>query len=97
MKVRGEEFMIEVKIDEDEVKKLYMDELKKHIEKFDTDLVFWDTKELEKRTCMCMNTIQKEFFYDPRFPKRKVGNKWYYPAEKTKEFLLKWITEKENK
>lgn len=44
-----------------------------------------------RRTCMSWNTIQKEFFFDPYFPKRRVGGKWYFPAKKTKEFLLDWI------
>ncbi|PYH25555.1 hypothetical protein US8_03835 [Bacillus altitudinis] len=35
--------------------------------------------------------MQKEFFFDEDFPKRKIGNKWYYPVAQTKEFLLKWI------
>ncbi|MCE4051881.1 group-specific protein [Bacillus sp. Au-Bac7] len=86
--------MLEVKLDDKEVRKLFLEELKKHIDKVDSELVFWDTKELEKRTCMCMNTIQKEFFYDSRFPKRKVGNKWYYPAKQTRGFLEIWIMEK---
>jgi len=85
--------MLEVKLDDKEVRKLYLEELKKHIDKVDSELVFWDTKELCRRTCMSLSSIQKEFFYDPRFPKRKVGGKWYYPAEKTKEFLLIWLDE----
>lgn len=87
--------MISVSVDKTEIKKLYLEELKLHIKTIDAELVFWDTKELERRTCMCINTIQKEFFYDPRFPKRKVGNKWYYPAQKTKQFLENWILEQE--
>ncbi|MFE4428830.1 group-specific protein [Peribacillus butanolivorans] len=85
--------MIEVNIDEKEVRKLFLEELKEHIKKVDAELLFWDTKELTKRTSMSLSTVQKEFFYDPRFPKRKVGGKWYFPAEKTKEFLLSWLDE----
>ncbi|HZH60491.1 MAG TPA: group-specific protein [Metabacillus sp.] len=83
--------MIQFNFDEKEVRKLYLEELKKKMEQIDKELVFWDTKELERRTCMCMNTIQKEFFYEPEFPKRKIGIKWYYPAQQTREFLEKWI------
>jgi hypothetical protein len=87
--------MINVKIDENEIRKLFLEELREHVKKVDAELLFWDTKELVKRTCMCMNTMQKEFFYDPRFPKKKIGRKWYFPAQKTKEFLLEWIEEQE--
>ena len=85
--------MITVSVDENEVRRMYMEELKDHIKKIDAELVFWDTKELTKRTCMSLSSVQKTFFYDPRFPKYKVGGKWYFPAGKTKEFLLKWLEE----
>lgn len=58
------------------------------LKEIDSELVFWDTKELMRRTCMCWNTIQKEFFFDKHFPKRKIGSKWYFPASETKQFLL---------
>ena len=85
--------MLNIQVDENEVRKLYLEELKEHIRKVDAELLFWDTKELTKRTCMSLSTVQKEFFYDPRFPKRKVGGKWYFPVDKTKEFLLMWLDE----
>ena len=85
--------MITVSVDEAEVRKLYLEELKEHVKKIDAELVFWDTKDLTIKTRMRMNTIQKTFFYDPRFLKFKVGSKWYFPAEKTKKFLLMWLEE----
>lgn len=85
--------MITLSVDENEVRKMYMEELKEHIKKVDAELVFWDTNELKRRTSMSWNTIQERFFFDPRFPKYKVCRKWYFPAEKTKEFLLMWLEE----
>ena len=57
--------------------------------------LFWDTKELMRNTRLPWNTILKDFFYDKDFPKRKLGRKWLFPAEKTKKFLLGWL-EKQN-
>mgnify|MGYP001363491951 CR=1 FL=1 len=85
--------MIQVQIDEQEVRKMYLQKLEEKVSEIDAELVFWDAKELMKRTCMSWNTIQKEFFFDKRFPKRKVGNKWYFPARQVKEFLLIWLSE----
>jgi len=85
--------MITVSVDEDEVRRIYREELKKHIKDIDAELDIWDTKELTKRTCMSLSSVQKSFFYDTRFPKYKVGGKWYFPAGKTKEFLLMWLEE----
>ncbi|MFS0672035.1 group-specific protein [Ornithinibacillus sp. 179-J 7C1 HS] len=86
--------MIEIKLDEREVKKIYAEQLEEHFNKLDNEMLFWDSKTLEEKTNLCMNTIKKEFFYDPNFPKHKIGNKWYYPAAKTKQFLLDWIEKK---
>lgn len=86
---------IDIDVDHEEIKALYLEKLDNAIKQVEVETLFWDTKELERQTHMCMNTIQKEFFYDPNFPKKKVGNKWYYPAQKTREFLIEWI-EKNN-
>ncbi|WP_429373779.1 group-specific protein [Paenibacillus sp. DS2015] len=63
------------------------------IKEVDAEYVFWDSKELMKRTCMSWNTIQNTFFFDPRFIKHKVGTKWYFPVRETREFLEKWLRE----
>lgn len=84
---------IDIKVDEKEVRRLYLEEIEKHLKKVSTELTFWDTKELKRRTCMSWNTITSTFFYDPRFPKYKVGGKWLFPAKKTEEFLVMWLEE----
>jgi hypothetical protein len=63
--------MIEINIDEKEVRKLYLEKLEEHLNKIDKEMVYWNTCELERQTNMCINTMKKEFFYDERFPKRK--------------------------
>lgn len=86
--------MLNIQIDEKEALKLYMEKIEEKIKDFDADLVFWDSKELCRRTCMSWNFIQEQFFFDPRFPKKKVKSKWIYPAKETREFLLAWLKEK---
>ncbi|GEL75789.1 group-specific protein [Tenuibacillus multivorans] len=85
--------MLEIKIDEEEIKELYKEEVDKHLKKLDNEMLFWDTATLCKMTNLSINTIKDLFFYDPDFPKKKIGNKWIYPAKETKEFLLEWIKE----
>lgn len=85
--------MLTVKIDENEVRELYLEKLEEKMREVEAEMVFWDTNELKRRTCLSWNTIQDKFFYDPRFPKFKVGGKWMFPAKETKEFLLQWIHE----
>lgn len=86
--------MLNIQIDEQEVRQMLLEKLEEKLKEVDSELVFWDSKELMRRTCMSWNTIQKEFFFDPRFPKFKVGGKWYFPAEEAKKFLLEWLRER---
>jgi hypothetical protein len=86
--------MLQIQIDENEVREEVRRRIAEQIQKVEAEKVFWDAKELQKRTCMCWNTIQKEFFHDPRFPKAKIGSKWYFPAEQAREFLIRWLQER---
>jgi len=86
--------MLTVQINESEVKQLVRERITELVKEIDAEYVFWDAKELMKRTCMSWNFIQQQFFFDPRFPKFKVGNKWYFPARETREFLLRWLAER---
>lgn len=85
--------MLNVQIDHEEVRQLYLEKLEEKIKEMDTELVFWDTAELKRRTCMSWNFIQDQFFFDQRFPKHKVGGKWYFPARETRAFLETWLHE----
>jgi hypothetical protein len=85
--------LFEIVVDEKEVKDIVKEQISKKLDGMDLDLVFWDRKELMRRSCLSWNSIQKYFFSDPRFPKHKIGYKWYFPAEETKIFLLMWLGE----
>jgi hypothetical protein len=85
--------VINVHIDEQEIRELCLEKIENLLKDVNKDLVFWDRKELMRRTCISWNTIQEKFFYDPRFPKHKIGSKWYFPAEATKDFLITWLKE----
>lgn len=86
--------MLTVQIDEAEVKQIVREKIDELVKEIDAEYVFWDAKELMRRTCMSWNFIQQQFFFDPGFPKFKVGNKWYFPARETREFLLRWLAER---
>lgn len=85
--------MLQIQVDEKAVEQLYLSAINKKIEEVEAELVFWDTKELKRRTRMSWNTIQDTFFHDHRFPKVKVGGKWYFPAKECEMFLLNWLKE----
>lgn len=83
-------FLIEVQVDENQLKKLYTSVIEKRLEQLDLEVTYWDTKELKRQTNMGWNAMQENFFHDPDFPKFKVGHKWYYPAEECRAYLIKW-------
>jgi phage pi2 protein 07 len=85
--------VLNIQIDEQEVRRMLLEKVEEKVKKLDNDLVFWDAKELMRRTGMSWGTIQTEFFFDPRFKKHKVGTKWRFPGEESKKFLLLWLSE----
>jgi len=85
--------MIDIKVDETELEQIYRAEIQKRLEKLDKQMVFWDMKTLCRVTCMSEPFIKEQFFYDPRFPKYRVGKKWLFPARETEDFLIKWLKE----
>lgn len=86
--------MLQILVDEEEIRRLYMAKINRKVEEIDAEKVYWDSNELKRRTCMSWNTIQDNFFHDKDFPKAKIGGKWYYPADETKLFLQNWISER---
>lgn len=85
--------MINLEIDNELLEKTFREELQKRLDKIESKVTLWDMKELQKQTNMSVNTIKEKFFYDDRFPKYRVGSKWYFPAKECEEFLLTWIKE----
>src|SRR5690606_30252998 len=89
--------VLTVQIDESAVREEVRRKIAELVKEVDAEMVFWDRKELMKRTCMSWNFIQEQFFFDPRFPKFKVGSKWYFPAREAREFLETWLREQKGR
>ncbi|NGP56811.1 group-specific protein [Paenibacillus thiaminolyticus] len=85
--------LISVDVNEAQVKQLLHEKIEALVKEVDAEYVFWDSAELQRRTCMSWNFIQDNFFFDPRFTKRKVRSKWYFPARETRKFLETWLME----
>lgn len=51
-------------------------------------------KELSKYTSMSWNSIQKYLFPLDNFPKKKIGNKWYFHKEMLDAFLEEYYASK---
>lgn len=85
--------MITLELDNEQIENIFEKELKKRLDEIEEYITLWDMKELQRQTSMSVNTIKEKFFYDDRFPKYRVGNKWYFPAKECRDFLTRWIKE----
>lgn len=89
----GGEIVLTVQLDQQQIESLFLEELKKRLNHIENRYTFWDLKELMRQTNMSENSIKEKFFFDSRFPKHKIGGKWYFPAAECEKFLLMWIKE----
>ena len=85
--------MLQVQVDSKIIEATFKEELQKRLDAIEKNRTFWDMKELQKQTNMSVNTMKEWFFYDDRFPKYRVGSKWYFPAKECEVFLIQWIKE----
>lgn len=88
--------LINIQIDESEIIGIAKEKIGAYLKEVDAELVYWDANELKRRTCMSWNFIQDTFFFDPQFPRRKIGSKWYFPARETRAFLERWLDRQPN-
>ncbi|MED4461822.1 group-specific protein [Metabacillus fastidiosus] len=85
--------MIAIQLDKNEIEQRFLEELRKHLDAIESRILFWDMKELCRQTNMSEPFVKEQFFYDPRFPKYKVGRKWVIPAREAEKFLMQWLSE----
>lgn len=85
--------MIKAIVDEEAMRSIIHERIQALVKEVDGQRVFWDFKQLAYATSMSVNYIKEQFFFDPRFPKYKVGGKWMFPAKETREFLITWLKE----
>lgn len=83
--------MLQVQIDPSFAETILREEIQKNIEQVSVKTLFWDMKELCRQVQMSETFVKEQFFYNPDFPKFRVGKKWLMPAKQTEEFLLSWI------
>lgn len=79
-------------INEDLMREMMQQAVQEQAGKIAQEKIFWTVKELEEYANLCIDTMKKEFFYDPDFPKFKIGATWRFPVKKVKEYLDEWST-----
>lgn len=82
--------MLNISLDENELKKLYLEEVRKRVEEIEEDMFLIDTKELCRMLSLSRPTVEKLFIYDPNFPSMRVGKKWLFNRQEVKEYINRW-------
>ncbi|MEY8735568.1 helix-turn-helix domain-containing protein [Peribacillus frigoritolerans] len=86
--------MLEIKLDDDELKALYMAEVQKRLDKIEIQSMLMDTRQLCKMLSLSWPTVEKLFLSDPKFPSIRIGKKWLFNRRYVQEYIDRWSIEK---
>ena len=82
--------MVEIKLDDDELKELYLAEVQKRLDEIQLQSFLMDTKQLCKMLSLSWPTVEKLFIRDPNFPKMRIGSKWLFNRKEVEAYIDHW-------
>ncbi|RXZ00854.1 DNA-binding protein [Fictibacillus sp. S7] len=82
--------MIQIELDEIELKKLYLEEIQKKLEDIEFNSMLMDSKQLCKMLSLSWPTIDKTFMSDPSFPRMRIGKKWVFNRREVQAYIDCW-------
>lgn len=93
MRISDENNIIEVNLDS--LDKTMKQLLEDKIGQIDTSKIFYSLNDVLKITGFSKGYFEKYILYDRRFieARKKVGRKWIFHVNKTRDFLLMWLEE----
>lgn len=88
--------MIEIKLDEKELKAIYLAEVQKRLDQIEFESLLMSSKQLCKMLSLSWPTVEKEFLRDPNFPKIRIGTKWLFNRSEVQQYINRWSNEMKN-
>ena len=85
--------MIELHIDTDELKALYIAKLDERMKEIEQDVFFMNSKQLQKYLNMGWNSIQEHLLHDPEFGAIKLGSRWLFNKKQVDVFMQRYYEE----
>ncbi|WP_203332624.1 helix-turn-helix domain-containing protein [Planococcus beigongshangi] len=82
--------MIQVQIDESQLKALYLEQLDKRMKEIEGEVFFMSSKELCRFVGMSWPLVSAHLISDYDFPKIRMGNKWLFPKREVAEYMQKY-------
>ncbi len=77
-------------LDDNELKELYLAEVKKKLEGIEFQSILMDSRQLCKMLSLSWPTVEKTFLIDPGFPKLRVGKKWVFNRKEVQAYIDDW-------
>jgi hypothetical protein len=88
--------IINLSLNEECLKELFLTEVQKHLEKIEMDTILMDSKQLCQVLNLSWPTIEKLFLTDPNFPSVRIGKKWAFNRKHVQEYIDRWFHETRN-
>jgi len=85
--------VIEIKLDDEQLKDLYLAEVRKRLDKFEVESLLMDSKQLCKFLSLSWPTVQNTFLIDPNFPSIRLGNKWLFNRREVQDYVDRWFVD----
>lgn len=89
--------MFEIKLDETELKELFLAEVRKRLDGIENETLLMDSKQLCKMVSMSWPTVEKVFLSDPNFPSIRIGTKWLFNRKEVQDYINVWSVKARNK
>lgn len=85
--------MVEVNINEEELKEIYIKMVDERLTKLEAETFFLDSKQLQRFVGMGWNSCVEHLLSDPNFPAIRLGHKWLFPRFEVENYLKKFYQE----
>lgn len=82
--------MIDININQDELKELTREALREKLSEIESDIFFLNSKQLQKFVCMSWNSIVTHLLSDEAFPAIRLGNRWLFPRKEVELYMQKF-------
>ncbi|AQU78307.1 hypothetical protein [Planococcus faecalis] len=85
--------MIQVNINEEELKEIYIKMVEERLTELEAETFFLNSKQLQKFIGMSWNSITTHLMSDPTFPAIRLGHKHLFPRYEVEQYMKKYYQE----
>lgn len=85
--------MIQVYIDQEELKEMYLAKLDERIKEIEQEVFFMNSKQLQKYLNMSWSSIVEHLLYDPEFGAIRLGARWLFHKRQVDTYMQLYYEE----